>query len=89
LQGAVHKPKITSSIGIVDPSIRSLKVETSSRVSQQRFHVRTCYRSKDYLIVGEDPRSEKLKLRIRCEVANNPMEKTAPRREGTPCYNGH
>jgi hypothetical protein len=44
LQGAVNKPKITSSIGIVDPSIRSLKVETSLRVSQQRFHSRTCYR---------------------------------------------
>jgi hypothetical protein len=43
LQGAVNKPKITSSIGIVDPSIWSLEVETGSRVSQQRFHAQTCY----------------------------------------------
>jgi hypothetical protein len=42
-------------------------------------------RLKDYLIVGEDPRSEKLKLIICCEVVKDPMEKTVYQREGTAC----
>jgi hypothetical protein len=50
---------------IVGPSIRSLKVETGPRVSQQRFHClhRTVLEHK--LPVGNNPRSALLKLKIR------------------------
>jgi len=40
LQGAINKAKIAGSMRVIDPSIWSLEVEASSRVSQQRFHAR-------------------------------------------------
>ena len=79
LQGAVNKAKVASSMRIVDPSIRSLEIETSSRVSQQRFHCAQHSGSEGQLTVGIDPRSENLKLRILREGAKNPIEKPARR----------
>jgi len=72
-------------MGIVDPSIRSLEVETGARVSQQRFHWAHLNGLGNGFIVGMDPRSEILKFSIQAKVAKNPMENGALQTEIILC----